>query len=110
MLKSLPIILFLYSQKLCPLFFSIILKLFSINNIIKIILNLFCSYTATFHLVECSLPKADSRLDEKELDRIENTLSTSSTFLECYVQLYSRVTFSEACLNMKTTMHMVGPR
>ena len=32
MLKNLPIILFLYSQKLCPLFFSklpIILKLFS---------------------------------------------------------------------------------
>ena len=35
MLKSLPIILFVYSQKLCPLFFSklpIVLKLFSISK------------------------------------------------------------------------------
>ena len=59
MLKSLPIILFLYSQKLCPLFFSklpIILKLFSINNVH--VINLFCSYTTTnIPLSWISLPK-----------------------------------------------------
>ena len=32
------------------------------------------------------------------------------SFLECCVQLYSMgVTFGEACLDMKTTMHVVRP-
>ena len=103
--------LLLYSQKLCQLLFSklpIISKLFSINNVhvIKMILNLFCSYTATLHLVEYySLPK----LILVQMKKSQSGLIIHSLpVLLSLSAMYSRVTFGEACLDMKTTMHVVG--
>ena len=58
-------------------------------------------------LVEYSFPKVILVLRKRVSQDWEYTFY--QFYFERSVQLYSRVTFGEACLDMKTTMHVVGP-